>query len=156
MLVEGVYKRMYQWAPWNSLFQRCQIAKRLSGKGNPAFDYGHSQKRESHFISITTCPSQLASPLGARSIIPAVDHAHLSLGAWNTSSASPSDRCQNRVLEGWSDFSISMRWQWQRERQRYNQVTSGSFSSGLTAGPIKGTRLVVIRQESLKSAWWRD
>lgn len=33
MFAEAIYKRMYQWALWNSPFQLCQIAKLFSGKG---------------------------------------------------------------------------------------------------------------------------
>jgi hypothetical protein len=33
MLAEGIYKRMYEWVPWNSPSSHGQIAKLLIGKG---------------------------------------------------------------------------------------------------------------------------
>lgn len=158
MLAERIYKKIYQWTPWNSLFQYSQIAKLLSGKAKSCF-WLPTQKLEKQYypnnhLSLTAC-----FPLRS------LKH-HLYHRSW-TSLLMPEVQCPQTPLTG-----VKIRvWKGEVTSQSlYNYTGKGkktlesNNSGAIFTEPVHGSKewsiketwLVSLWQKSLKSSRWED
>ena len=155
MLAEGVYKRTDQWAPRNSPFQRCQIAKSLCGKGKfclwwLALTEPGKPFHPNNHLSLTAgfSPGSLKH------------HPHRQP---RTSLLVPEIRRLQARLTGveiWLRKSeVTSRSVWEERGNGRKTLQSNDIwvtFTGLFREPTKRAWLAAIEQWSLQSLWWAD